>query len=276
MGFTAKLKSQIPEPPLATRLGAVVIVCLVIVVGLAQTHVWSRVGGVPVWLCVTVLMMPLAMVSGSICAIHLNVFFLLYFLTPFFPHVTLYPFSQLTLLLLYAYVVMIIPGLRRSVGWLHVGKLDGQIWIYILATIVISCTALVAWVHFFSTDLKRYVGTLPNWPDGLMYLYGLLFCMFNAALEEIIWRGVIMEALDSALGPAIGSIILQAASFAVAHYLNGFPNEIIGSAMVFVYGLMLGAIRRKSRGLGACWIAHAAADFTIFCLIYYFIRRLAG
>lgn len=276
MGFTAKLKSQIPDPPLATRLGALVIICLVILLGLANTHLWSRVGGVPVWLCVTALMMPLAIISGSICAIHLNVFFLLYFLTPFFPHIALYPFSQLTLLLLYAYVVLMIPVLRGSVGWLRMGKLDAQMWMYILATIVISCTALVAWVHFFSPDLQRYVGTLPKWPDGLMYLYGLLFCMFNAVLEEITWRGVIMEALDSALGPAACSVIIQAASFAVAHYLNGFPNGKIGSAMVFVYGLMLGFIRRKSRGLAACWIAHAAADFTIFCLIYYFIRRSAG
>lgn len=276
MGFFTKFKAQIPEPPLASRLGTLVIFCLVVVLGLAQTSVLHTVDGIRVALCLIVLLMPLAIVSRSICAIHLNVFLILLFLTPYFPHIGLYPFSELTLLALYAYVVLIIPALRGSVGWLRVGRLDAQIWIYVLATIVISCAALLAWVHWFSRDLTRYVGTLPKWPDGLMYLYGLLFCMFNAALEEIIWRGVIMEALDSALGPAIGATLLQAASFAAAHYLNGFPNGKIGAAMVFIYGLMLGVIRRKSRGLAACWIAHAAADFAIFCLIYYFIRRSAG
>lgn len=276
MGFITKLKGQIPEPPLANRLGALVIVCLVVVLGLAQTNVLHTVDGIRVTLCIFLLMMPLAIVSESICAVHLNVFFALYFLMPFFPHLSRFPFNELTLFLLYAYVVMMIPALRRSVGWLCIGKLDAQIWIYVLLTIAISSAALVAWVHFIHPDLSGSVGLLPPLPPVQMYLYGLAFCMFNAAREEIIWRGVIMEALDSALGPASGSVILQAASFAVAHYVSGFPNGIIGSTMVFIYGLMLGAIRRKSRGMAACWIAHSAADFTIFCLIYYFIRKSAG
>ena len=54
---------------------------------------------------------------------------LVYFLMAFFPHFSKYPFSDLTLLILYAYVVILIPALRRSVGWLRIGKLDAQIWI---------------------------------------------------------------------------------------------------------------------------------------------------
>jgi uncharacterized protein len=222
------------------------------------------------------LMMPSAIASRSIHAIHFNLFFVLYFLTPFFPHFANHPFSQLTLLILYAYTVMLVPALRGSVGWFRVGKFNAWIWTLIVATVIISCVALAAWVYFVSPDLSRYAGTLPQVSPGLIFLYGLGFCMFNAALEEIIWRGIIMEALDSALGAGICSVIVQAASFAVAHYRNGFPNGVIGVAMVFVYGMILGIIRRKSKGMAGCWLAHATADFTIFCLIWSYIQRSAG
>jgi uncharacterized protein len=273
MKFIAKLGGQITAPPRSSKFGTALILCQVIVVGLAQTHVLSRIGLVSVWFCATLLMMPLAIASRSVYAIYLNLFFVLYFLTPFFPHLNGYPFSQITLLVLYAYVVMLIPALRGSVGWLRAGTMNGLIWILILVTIVISCAALVAWAHFLSPDLSRYTNLLSGLPVWLMFPFGLGFCMFNAALEEITWRGVMMEALDSALGPGICPVIVQAASFAVAHYRSGFPNGIIGTLMVFVYGLMLGVIRRKSKGMAGCWIAHAAADFTIFCLIYFFLQK---
>lgn len=37
--------------------------------------------------------------------------------------------------------------------------------------------------------------------------------------------------------------------------------------MVFVYGLMLGAIRRRSMGMLAPWLAHVAADIVIFAIL---------
>jgi membrane protease YdiL (CAAX protease family) len=267
---------QINRPPRSSKFAAILILCQIIVIGLAQVHVGSKIGPVPVWFCVTLLMVPLAIASRSIYAVHLNLFFALNFLTAYFPHFKDYPFSQLTLLVLYAYVVLLVPALRGSVDWLRAGTMSAFIWILILALIIISGAALVAWVHFVSPDLSRYKDFIPKVPPVLVYLFGLSFCMFNAALEEITWRGVMMEALDSALGSGICSIIIQAASFGAAHFLNGFPNGYIGSAMAFAYGIMLGFIRRKSKGLLACWIAHSAADFSIFCLIYSFVQNLQG
>lgn len=264
------LKGQIEPPPRSTMFGAVLLICLLIFHASVLLHLHASL-----WFPATLLLLPLAILSRSIYTIHFNVFLVCFFLVTFFPHFSSYPFSELTLLLLYAYAVMLIPGLRGTVGWLRTGKFDGTTWLLIVATVVISCAALIAWVRLFSPDLARYADLIPHRPRWQILAYGIGFCTFNAALEEITWRGVMLEALDSAVGPGLGALVIQAASFAVAHYRNGFPNGIVGSLMVFAYGLMLGMIRRRSKGILACWLAHVAADFTIYCLVFYFIWHSA-
>jgi membrane protease YdiL (CAAX protease family) len=226
-----------------------------------------------VWFDIEILILPLAVAAGSIYVVHFNLLLLCYYCMNFLPHLPLYPFSQLTMLGLYAYMVILISPLRTSVGWPRMGRFTALIWALIIITVIVSSVALVIWVQVLSPDLSRYEGNMPHFSLALMLLYGLGFCTFNAALEEITWRGVMMEALDSAFGPGACSVILQAVSFAVAHYRNGFPNGLVGSVMVLAYGLMLGFIRRKSKGILGCWLAHVTADFTIYCLIFYFMQN---
>jgi membrane protease YdiL (CAAX protease family) len=61
--------------------------------------------------------------------------------------------------------------------------------------------------------------------------------------------------------------VLQAASFALLHFVSGFPGGCWGLAMTFVYGLMLGTIRRRAQGMLAPWLAHVCADLTIFAIL---------
>jgi membrane protease YdiL (CAAX protease family) len=269
----AMFRGQIADPPKSSGPAAFLLLCLIIILGLAETHVLSN--GASLLRPAVLLMLPLAVASRSLSVVHFNVFLVFFFLMGLFPHFASYPFSQLTMLLLYAYTVMTIAPLRQSAGWARAGRFDRIIWPLIVATIAISCIALVVWVKVISPDLARYSSLIPQRPLWVILAYGIGFCMFNAALEEITWRGVMMQALDSAFGPGLLSIVIQAAAFAVAHYQSGFPNGITGSLMVFVYGLMLGTIRRKSKGMAACWFAHVAADFTIYCLVFYFISRTA-
>lgn len=267
MSFTG----EIGAPARSSRFGAAVIVALVLIWAVSDVFP----GFLPGWLPfrALVLIFPLAVISRSIHAVHLNLLFLCFWLVKFFPHFTVRPFSNLTAIVLYVYMVFLIKELRSSVGWVRLGKFTSKVWMLILAIVVISCLALVLWVRFLSPDLSRYGGLVPKVSLPLTLLFGFGFCTFNAAVEEIIWRGVMMEALESALGPGILAMLIQALSFALAHYLSGFPNGVVGSAMVFVYGIMLGIIRRKSKGIVGCWLAHSAADFTIFCLILYFIKE---
>jgi hypothetical protein len=91
--------------------------------------------------------------------------------------------------------------------------------------------------------------------------------MANAAMEEVVFRGIIMQALDSALGVSNLTLVIQAGLFGSFHYLAGFPHGFGGFAMVFVYGFMLGVLRRRSQGVLAPWIAHVLADVTIFAIL---------
>jgi len=49
--------------------------------------------------------------------------------------------------------------------------------------------------------------------------------------------------------------------------LAGFPSGVLGFFMVLVYGVMLGVIRRRSKGLLAPWVAHVTTDIAIFSIL---------
>jgi membrane protease YdiL (CAAX protease family) len=265
-------RGQIAPPPRLTRFGAVLLTLLIVLFGLYQTSPFPK--DIQTWVpCLFLLLLPLCIASRSVYTIHFNVLVACYYLERFLPRFPLYPFSDLTFLLLYFFAVMLIPQLRGSVGWLRTGKFDAAIWMLVAVTVVVPIIALMLWVHYFSPDLGRYANMVPHFPLWMIALYAIANAAFNAALEETIWRGVMLEALDSAFAPGIWPLLIQSVSFAAAHYRHGFPNGIIGSAMVVVFGMMLGVIRRKSKGVLAGWLAHTAVDAAIFTMIVHFIRQ---
>jgi membrane protease YdiL (CAAX protease family) len=268
-------RGQIAAPPRSCAFGGWLLILLIVLLGLYQTHPFPD--SIQIWVPrIVLLLLPLSIASCNIYTIHFNVLFVCYYLMRFFPRFPLYPFSDLTFLLLYIFTVMLISPLRGSVGWVRSGKFDATTWTFIAVTIVIPIIALMLWVHFLSPDLGRYSNMVPQFPFWLIALYGVVNAMFNAALEETIWRGVMLEALDSALGPGVWALVIQAVAFGMAHYRSGFPNGIIGAAMASVFGIMLGIIRRKSKGILACWLTHAFVDAAIFTMIVHFIRQSAA
>jgi membrane protease YdiL (CAAX protease family) len=68
---------------------------------------------------------------------------------------------------------------------------------------------------------------IPSWSPGRLILLGLGFALFNAAVEEMIWRGVIFDSLERARLPTISVVLMQAVSFGVVH-LHGFPSGSVG------------------------------------------------
>ena len=263
--------AEIRDP--SRSYGSARILLILLITGLAMTqvltgHPWGT------WVfCAAVLILPLAIRSGSIYTVHFNILLLLNFLTDLYPHLPGYPFSRLTHLVLYGYAVAMIPALRGTVGWVRLGKMTGKIWFASATVVCLGVLILVVWARENSTDFSRYANLLPNALIGVLLLYGVAFAAFNAALEEIIWRGVMMEALDSAFGAGYCSVIIQAASFGVAHYRAGFPNKLSGAMLTFLGGLILGLIRRKSRGLFGSWLVHFIGDMTAFSLILFYVYK---
>lgn len=86
--------------------------------------------------------------------------------------------------------------------------------------------------------------------------------MVNAAVEEGAYRGVLLHALDSSIGPGIWALLLQAVAFGTIH-IGGFPRGWIGVGLACIYGLFMGVIRRRAGGMFAPWIAHVFTDIVI-------------
>ena len=174
-------------------------------------------------------------------------------------------------LLAYSGVVVLIPSLRKTVGWLRVGKFDRNIYLLMVTTVFVSSFALLLWFILWKPDLTQFLRIIPDWSPSLLLFEGIGFALLNAAMEESIFRGVLMQALDKTLGEGTPSIILQAIAFGLLH-IKGIPGDWIGVAMATVYGFMLGAIRRRSRGILAPYVTHVFADAVIFVILVLLVR----
>ncbi len=162
---------------------------------------------------------------------------------------------------------LFLARLRPALFWLRPGRLSRPVLFGVVATSALSATALYLWSRMANPDLTVHLAHIPSLPVWLLPLAGLAFACGNAALEELAFRGIVMQAFESALSRAWVAVVCQAALFGAMHYRQGFPNEGWGLVMTFVYGVMLGALRRQSRGMLAPWLAHVSADIVIFLIL---------
>lgn len=176
------------------------------------------------------------------------------------------PFFFLVPLLTYAAMTRGIPRLRRSLHWLRKGTWNsGVVWL-VLATVVVSSAALYAWCILLHPSLTEWRNAIPTQNPAMLALTGIGFATLNAAIDESIFRGIVMNALEAVLGRGIVSLVIQSVSFGMVH-LYGIPSGWIGVAMASIYGFMLGLVQRHSNGLLAPFSAHVAGDLVIFVMV---------
>jgi membrane protease YdiL (CAAX protease family) len=254
----------IQSPPRSSLAGTIVIIATVILLSVIPfSHRMS-----PLAVALAALLVLAAVLVKENQAFHLVLFTAALIIMPFL-HSLLHdwPFNLVMPLLIYLTIVLAVPRYRRSLLWLRIGRFGKDMILLVTATVATSGIALYIWSRALKPDLSIYLKHIPHMPVWLFPLAGLAFSVFNAAGEEFVFRGVTMQALDSALGPGNTSIVLQAWLFGAMHYREGFPNGAWGLAMAFVYGIMLGALRRRAQGMFAPWIAHVCADMVIFAIL---------
>lgn len=178
------------------------------------------------------------------------------------------PILAVTVYLVAAKRVAALGGLPR---WFDRGRLDRATWLLIVMSVVVSSAALVAWFALAEPDYAELVARLPKLPASALFAGVFMFALVNAALEELIYRGVLLGALDASLGAGVSPVVIQALLFGVLH-VNGFPRGPVGIGLATIYGLMMGVVRRRSGGLLAPWIAHVGADVAIGSILLTTIR----
>jgi membrane protease YdiL (CAAX protease family) len=79
--------------------------------------------------------------------------------------------------------------------------------------------------------------------------------------------GVVLGALDKARITPPAGLVLQAVAFAALHFRAGFPRGMVSVGLTFVYGLVLGELRRRAGGLMAPFITHVLTDLVIVAIL---------
>ena len=201
--------------------------------------------------------------------VHVSLFcFLWVFLPILISSLARWPLNKVAPLLVYGFLVALVPNLRRSVYWMQVGRFGADIRLLVLLVVVFSIAALVGWNVICKPDLAPSRANIPEMPLWLAPLAGVAFSLANAAVEEAIFRGVFLQALDTSIGPGIISLAIQAVLFGWMHYSEvGFPKGLLGVAMASVYGLLLGYVRYRARGMLAVWLAHTGTDIAVFAIV---------
>jgi membrane protease YdiL (CAAX protease family) len=260
----AIVSRAIHAPPRSSLAEAIIIIAAVILLSVIPLSHSVRSWAVAL---AALLVFAATIVKGN-QAFHLVLFTAALTIMPLlYPSAHDWPLNLIMPLLIYLAVALAVPRYRRSFSWLRIGRFGKDIFLLVVITAAISGIALYIWSLVLTPDLSMHLKYFPNMPIWLFPVAGLGFSVSNAAIEEFVFRGVTMQALDSAFGPSIISIVLQALPFGVMHYLEGFPNGTWGLAMTFVYGIMLGALRRRAQGMFAPWIAHVCADMMIFLIL---------
>jgi membrane protease YdiL (CAAX protease family) len=94
----------------------------------------------------------------------------------------------------------------------------------------------------------------------------LLGAMANAVVEEITWRGYFVESLVAEGLRFHGANFLQGLAFGATHW-NGFPGGTIGIGLATGFGLAMGLVARRSRGLVIPVSIHFFADIIVIRLL---------
>jgi CAAX protease family protein len=184
----------------------------------------------------------------------------------------LWPLPLVVILAIDGAVVWAWRPLLGASGWLRRGRIDRTSWAMMAGFVVASATALVVWRYWTDTNMAVYRGLVPNVPIYWLPAGLVAFAALNAAFEEIIWRGVLMYATEAAVGPGWLAWFLQGVGFGVWHF-QGFPRGWVGVGLATIFAFMMGALRVRSKGMLAPFIAHVFADVTIFTLVAAFVLR---
>ena len=171
-----------------------------------------------------------------------------------------------------ALVACLRPSWLAANQWFVRGRPSGASWVLLATTIPLSAIALWTWAHITEPDLSDYAAMIPMANIGLVIAAAIVFAVFNAIAEELVFRGVLWQALCTIGFRGFLLLSVQAVAFGIFHF-NGVPSGMAGMGLATLYGFALGGVRMLSKGLLMPVLLHITADLTIFLLVLRLIER---
>jgi membrane protease YdiL (CAAX protease family) len=165
----------------------------------------------------------------------------------------------------YALATAAIPALRQSRPRLRPGRINARAGALTLAIALLSLAVLTSYQRLVHPDVARLAERLPLAGPGGLLACGFYFSIVNATLEELIFRGILFEAIRAEWG-RLAALAATGALFGFGH-LHGYPPGWFGAILAGAYGLLLGCLRLQSGGLLLPFAAHVVADATIFAIV---------
>jgi membrane protease YdiL (CAAX protease family) len=116
---------------------------------------------------------------------------------------------------------------------------------------ILVASALALLIQQFTGPFESKAGDLGINQHGIVLILFLLLAMFGAPIvEEVAFRGMLYGALSKAFIPQWAVVVITAAAFALFHFE---PKRFV---ILFVIGLILGEVRRRTGSTTAAIIAH--------------------
>jgi uncharacterized protein len=177
-----------------------------------------------------------------------------------------WPWYLVLPLLAYLMIVVAWPRLRRTAPGLTLGRMVGWPLAVALVLAITTVVALLGFPALARPEVAGLAAGLPVAAFGSLLVAGVCFSTTNAALEELIFRGVLWEATAAEWnrGVAIGATTIL---FGLGH-LHGYPPGPLGAVLAGIFGMALGLLRLWTGGLGLTILVHICADATIFTILF--------
>ena len=183
----------------------------------------------------------------------------------FVPVFRIWPWLWIAPLSAYFLLVALLSPLRRTFSGWSFGQVTRPAVLAAIGIAIVSCTALLLFERWQHPDMHAYAAALPDLHGTGLIIAGIIFAILNAFLEELLFRGIFFDAIESQTGPVM-AVIITAALFGYGH-MHGYPPGPIGAVLAGCYGLALGWLRLFTRGLGLPVLTHITADATIFVIV---------
>lgn len=135
---------------------------------------------------------------------------------------------------------------------------------------LLSILGLTIW--FLLQKNSPYTEMVPQTSTLLLIPMGLGFALINSIYEESVFRSILLSYFTREVGFAL-ALVIQAIWFSFLHFQAGFPSGEIGILLTFIFGLMMGYLVYRTKGIFLPVCIHFLADLTVFILV---VLRVKG